>query len=186
MPNKKSAKSNITNKKLSIRKLIFLLNMLGLTLTIPTKSYSEIINIQNEEKNFGDWKVFCEVDVMMDLAHCKLASKFFENKAAISIESTSKFSNQLFIVIPQIKIGSFVQIRIDKNDLIFSRIITQKDFGLIPIDDQQKANLYRQMQSGSFLFIRFSTKSSEKEITAKISLKDFHNALNYYNSRNSK
>jgi invasion protein IalB len=147
---------------------------------------AEIIDIQNEEKVFGEWKVFCEVDAMMDLAHCKIASKFYENTAVISIEPTAKFLSQLFIAIPQVRVGTFVKIRIDKNDLILSKTLSTKDFGLIPLDDAQKNSLYNQMKTGDFLFFRFSVRDSEKEVTAKINLKDFRNALAYYGSRASK
>jgi hypothetical protein len=152
-------------------------------LTSFNQSSAEIINIQNEEKTFGDWKVFCEVDVMMDMAHCKIASKFFENSAVITIEPTVKFLSQLLVAIPQIKVGTFVQIRVDRNDLILSKNISAKDFSLIPLDDTQKMDLYRQMKGGDFLFFRFSVRNSEKEVTAKINLKDFRSALSYYNSR---
>jgi hypothetical protein len=152
-------------------------------ITNISDAQAEIVDIQIEEKIFGDWKVFCETDVMMDISHCKIAAKFYENSAAISIEPTSKFFSQFFIIIPQIKLGSFVKIRIDQNDLILSQNINVKDFGLIPIDETQKQNLFQQMKAGDFLYLRFSLRASEKEITAKINLRDFRNALVYYNSR---
>jgi hypothetical protein len=152
-------------------------------LTSFNLAFAEIIDVQNEEKNFGDWKVFCEVDVMMDMAHCKIASKFYENSAVITIEPTVKFLSQLFVAIPQVKTGSFVKIRVDKNDLVLSRNVSHNDFGLIPLDDGQKLELYRQMKNGDFLFFRFNVKTSDKEVTAKINLKDFRSALSYYNSR---
>lgn len=148
-----------------------------------TNTRAEIIDIQTEEKNFGEWKVFCEVDSMMNIAHCKIASKFYENSAAISVEPTAKFFSQFFIIVPQIKLGSFVKIRVDQNDLILSRNIDVKDFGLIPLDEAQKQSLYQQMKAGDFLYLRFSVRSSEKEVTVKINLKDFRNALTYHSSR---
>ncbi len=144
---------------------------------------AEIIDIQTEEKNFGDWKVFCETDAMMDISHCKIATKFYENSAAISVEPTAKFYSQFFIIIPQIKLGSFVKIRVDQNDLTLSQNVNVKDFGLIPLDETQKQNLFQQMKAGDFLYLRFSLRASEKEVTAKINLRDFRNALVYYNSR---
>lgn len=155
-------------------------------LTSFNLAHSEIIDIQNEEKTFGDWKVFCEIDAMMDLAHCKVASKFYDNTSVITIEPTVKYLSQLFVVIPQAQVGSFVKIRVDRNNLILSRTLSQKDFGLIPLDDEQKNTLYREMKNGDFLYLRFNVRSAEKEVTAKISLKDFRNALSYYNSRVSK
>lgn len=164
------------------------LNILILTIFFELTSFNnfskaEIIDVQNEEKVFGEWKVFCETDVMMSISHCKIASKFYENTAVISIEPTLKFLNQLFIAIPQVTVGSFVKIRVDKNDLILSPNVTNKDFGLILLDERQKNLLYTQMKTGDFLFLRFNVRNSEKEITAKINLRDFRNALGYYHDR---
>jgi len=165
------------------KKLFTFFLMLFFELTSFNLAHAEIIDIQNEEKIFGDWKVFCEVDVMMDMAHCKITSKFYENTAVIAIEPTVKFLSQLFIAIPQIKIGTFVKIRVDKNDLTLSQNVNAKDFGLIPLDDAQKIELYRQMKNGDFLYLRFNVRTSDKEVTAKINLKDFRSALSYFNSR---
>lgn len=152
-------------------------------ITNVSEAKAEIVDIQTEEKNFGDWKVFCETDVMMDISHCKIAAKFYENSAAISIEPTTKFFSQFFIIIPQVKLGSFVKIRVDQNDLILSKNVNVKDFGLIPLEETQKQDLFQQMKAGDFLYLRFSLRASEKEVTAKINLQDFRNALAYYNSR---
>jgi len=67
--------------------------------------------------------------------------------------------------------------------LILSDNADVDDFGLIKLIDAKKNDLYRQIKNGDFLFFRFNVKSSEKEVTIKINLKDFRNALNYYNSR---
>ena len=163
----------------------FFLLALLVVFSICRSAAAEIIDVRNEEKTFGEWKTFCEVDDMMNSAHCKIASKFFENSAVITVEPTGKFFNQLFIVIPQIKIGSFLQIRVDKNDLIFSQNVTERDFGLISINDEQKAALFQQMERGNFLFLRFIDRSSDKEITVKINLKDFRSAVAYYRNKSS-
>jgi invasion protein IalB len=170
--------------KIKFLQRIFLIQFF--LLTSFNQAFAEIIDIHSEEKTFGDWKVFCDIDDMMDLAHCKVASKFYENTAVLTIEQNTKFLSQLFIVIPQVKVGTFLKIRVDKNDLILSRNIGNKDFGLIPLDDEQKNLLYRQMKNGDFLYLRFSVRDLEQEVTVKINLKDFRSALSYYNSRASK
>jgi len=144
---------------------------------------AEIIEPRNEEKSFGDWKVYCEIDDMMSTAHCKIASKFYDNSSVISLQPTNHFANQFFIIIPKIKLGSFAKIRVDKNDLILSKNITNKDFGLLNIDNAEKNNLFNQMKNGEYLFLRFNINDSEKEITVKLNLEDFIKALDYYNSR---
>lgn len=164
--------------------LFFLALLLPFNFNLATNvAMAEIIDLQKDEEEFGDWKVYCETDVMMDNSHCKIATKFFDSSSVITIEPTTKFFNQLFIIIPQIKTGSFLKIRIDQNDLILSDNVDVNDFGLIKLIDAKKNDLYRQIKNGDFLFFRFNVKSSEKEITVKINLKDFRNALNYYNSR---
>jgi len=144
---------------------------------------AEIIELRNEEKTFGDWKVYCEIDDMMSSAHCKIASRFYDNSSVISLQPTNHFANEFFIIIPKIKIGTFAKIRIDKNDLILSQNATQKEFGLVPISSQQKNTLYSQMKSGELLFLRFNINNSDKEITVKLNLKDFNKALEYYSSK---
>lgn len=151
-------------------------------------AHSEVIELQNEEKTFGDWKVFCETDVMMDISHCKIAAKFYDNASVINIEPTTKFLSQLFVIIPKIKTGSFVKIRVDKNDLILSPNLTSRDFGLIPLSEEQKNLLYSQMKNGEVLFLRFMVEGQGnqepgKEITVKLSLRNFKEALSYHNGR---
>lgn len=146
---------------------------------------AEIIDLRNEEKTFGDWKVFCETDEMMGISHCKIAAKFYDNASAITVQPLAKSTTQVFIIMPQVQVGSFVKARIDQNDLILSANIGDRDFGLIPFSDTQKNSLFAQMKSGEFLFLRFSVRDSEKEITAKLSLRDFRSALGYLNNRNS-
>ncbi len=151
---------------------------------ININSQAEIVNVQKEEKKFGDWKTFCEIDIMMDIAHCKIGTKFYDEVSSITIEPNLKSFNQILIVIPKIKNGTFLQIRIDKNDLIFSKVSNIKDFGLITVDDEQKQIFYNQILKGNFLFLRFTSQDSNQEITAKINLKDFRDALAYYKQRN--
>ena len=42
------------------------------------------------------------------------------------------------------------------------------------------------MKTGDFLFLRFNIKGQQKEITTKINLQDFRDALDYYNHKASK
>lgn len=171
-------------KLLSFNKFnFFLLTIIFLFIFYKKIAIAEIIEPRNEEKSFGDWKVYCEIDDMMNTAHCKIATKFYDNSSVISLQPTNHFANQFFIIIPKIKLGSFAKIRVDKNDLILSKNSTSKDFGLINIDNSEKNNLFSQMKNGEYLFLRFNINDSEKEITVKLSLRDFMKALGYYNSK---
>lgn len=142
---------------------------------------AEVIDIRSTEKTFGEWKVFCEIDDMMSSAHCKIAAKFYDKASVITIQPTLKSSSQFFIIIPQIEVGGFVAVRIDRNDLILSNNIAKKDFGLIPLGNSQKDLIFSQMKNGEFLFLRFKLQNLEKEATVKLSLADFQRALEYYN-----
>ncbi len=142
-------------------------------------SYAEIVSVKKETKNFGEWKSFCETDTMMNATHCRLGAKFFDNASVIAIEPSNQFFSQFFITIPKIRLKSLVQIRVDNNDLIFSRDLKKEDFGLIALTDEQKKTLFAQMKNGEFLFLRFNISDSDKEITAKINLVDFQNAIFY-------
>jgi len=155
--------------------------LLSLTLFSASASRSEIIDIRSEEKSFGEWKVFCEIDDMMSNAHCKIATKFFDKASAITIQPTLKSASQFFMIIPQIEAGGFVAARIDKNDLILSSNVAKKDFGLIPLSNTQKDLIFTQMKDGNFLFLRFKIQNLEKEVTVKLNLNDFRNALKHYN-----
>lgn len=155
-------------------------------LAVFSQAQADVVGIENEEKTFGDWKVFCETDVMMETANCKVAAKFYENLAVINIEPQPKFMNKLFIVIPQTRPESVVKIRVSKNDMILSEAVKPKDFGMIKLDDEQKAMLFNQMKNGDFLFLRFNVRNAEQEITVRLSLRDFRSAMNYYNSKISR
>lgn len=147
---------------------------------ITNNSQAEIIELRNIEKPFGDWKVYCEIDDMMNSAHCKIASKFYDTSSVISLQPSARLVNQFIIIIPKIKIGTFAKIRVDKYDLILSENISKKDFGLLPLSNEQKTILYNQMKHGEFLYLRFNIMDSEKEITVKLNLQDFKRALTYY------
>lgn len=150
------------------------------------QSFAEVIGTPKDEKNFGEWKLICENDVMVDLPYCKIASKFYEQQAVISLEPSLKFSNQMIMVIPNLKLGEVVQIRIDKNDVIFSNLVKKADFGLVSLSAKQKSIILSQMKKGDFLFIRFSITGLEKEVTVQLNLKDFREAVSFYNSKFSK
>jgi hypothetical protein len=150
------------------------------------QSSAEVIGLQKDEKTFGEWRLICENDVMIDIPYCKVASKFYQDQAAISIEPSLKFSNQMIMVIPDLKLTETIQIRVDKNDVIFSNPARKDDFGLVNLTPKQKSAILLQMKNGDFLFIRFNVRASEKEITVKLSLKDFRDAVSFYNSKYSR
>ena len=156
------------------------------TILFTNLSFAEVINLQTNDINFGEWRLICENDVMIDAPYCKIASKFYQNQAAIIIDLPSKFNNQMVMVIPNLTLGSTVQIRIDKNDIIFANQTKKDDFGLVMLSPSQKTTILSQIKKGDFLFIRFNINGSEKEITVKLNLTNFRSAISHYNSTFSK
>ncbi|MES2676766.1 MAG: hypothetical protein V4612_00430 [Pseudomonadota bacterium] len=156
---------------------------IALLILFSNQSHAEVIGVQKDEKTFGEWRLICENDVMIDVSYCKIASKFFSNQAVISLEPSLKMMNQMIMVIPNLKLGETVKIRIDKNDIIFSNPVKKDDFGLVSLSPRQKQLILSQMKKGDFLFIRFNIKASEKEITVGLNLKDFRDSVSYYNSK---
>ncbi len=165
-----------------MKKLAFLLSVIAIIFCNILVASAEIIDVKDEERQFGDWKSFCKLDAMMSVMDCKIASKFYENNAVITIEPKENLSAKLNIVIPQVRIGESVKVRVDKNNLIQSKAVANKDFSSVPLGEEQKDLLYSQMLNGEFLYLRFNLRDTEKEITVKLSLKDFRNALVYADS----
>ena len=147
-------------------------------------SYSKVIEEQSIHKNFGEWNVYCQSDIMMDLSNCKIANKFYPNNSLLSFEPKGDYPN-LLMIIPDIRPSSHILIKIDKNSLIKSSIIKESNFGYINLTDYQQNLIYKQMKRGDFLFLRFNVKELRKAVTIKIDLKDFKDALNYYKSKTS-
>ncbi|MFT6106116.1 MAG: invasion protein IalB [Rickettsiales bacterium] len=156
--------------------------ILAILILFSNQSHAELIGLEKDEKSFGEWRLICENDVMIDVKYCKIASKFYEDQAAISLEPSFKMTNQMIMVIPNLTPREMVKIRIDKQDIIFSSPIKKSDFGLVILNPSQKSIILSQMKKGDFLFIRFNITSSQKDITVKLDLKDFRQAVDYYNS----
>lgn len=165
-----------------MKKILYFI-ILSLFLISSSNAKAEFIDAEDEVKDFGDWKSFCKKDVMMGAMDCKIASKFYENNAVMTIEPLKNSSAKLVIIIPQVRVGDPVFIRVDKNSLIESGPIKTKDFNLVPLQKEQKDLLYNQMVNGEFLFLRFNLSDTEKEITVKLNLKDFRNALAHTNNQ---
>ena len=157
---------------------IILTTIISFTL-FSNPSFTEIISPQKDEIKFGEWLLICENDVMADIPDCQIANQFYQ-QSVIKLAPSLKLSNQMIMVIPNLKLNESVQIRIDKNNIIFSSPTKKNDFGLVRITPQQKSTILSQMKNGDFLFIRFNINNLQK--TAKLNLKDFRSAVSHYQS----
>ena len=143
---------------------------------------AEIVEIEKIDKSFGQWRLLCENDIMLDKMSCKIAQNFYEKSSVITYNLDNKTDNDLLVIIPNARPGAFVQMKIGKNDLIFSDVVKETDFGLIGLKKIQKEQLIEQMKKEQNIFLRFDDRNIAKEITIKLDLKDFNEALKYYNT----
>jgi len=151
---------------------------------------AEIVdNVQKDRKDFGDWTVVCEEDVMMDKVSCEMFSTFYDGLASIYVQPNNKTANQVVIIIPNAVTSKGVKFRIGKNPTIAAKPIPKPlPYYVIPFSPPQQKLMLEQMKNGSDIFVRFAvadTKNAKntKDITVKISLAEFQKALSYYNDK---
>jgi len=155
---------------------------------LPYNSFAEIIeNKTTEERNFGDWKVLCKEDVMMDETNCKAFSKFYNNLGTIYIQPHNKIANQVVMMIPPAVLNTEVKVRIDKHEVISSRALSQDSYGVVPFSSKDQKTMLQQMKAGKGFFVRFFVEdkgsNKNKEITIKISLAEFTKMLMFYDQK---
>lgn len=143
---------------------------------------AKIIEDENSTKEFGDWKVYCQSDIMMQTSNCKIANKFYFDNSVISLEPQRKQPN-ILIVIPKVKDHSQVLLKVGQNQLIKSLPTSKNDFGYINFSPNQQKIIYNQMKNNDFLFLRFKVTKFSKAITVRLNLNDFREALKYYKSK---
>ena len=154
---------------------------------------AEVIdNVRNEKRKFIDWVVECNQDMMSDIVNCKAYASFYDNNSFFFIQPNNKIANQVVIIIPSVLENTIVQVKVDKNSVIHSDFTDKSSlYGVIPFSPQKQKMIFDQLKFGKNVYIRFSVKDSkspkgQKDITAKISLKDFQQILLYYNSKINK
>lgn len=157
-----------------------------------TPSFAEIIeNRTKEEKNFGPWKVICERDIMMGEISCKSFAKFYNDMATVYIQPHNKYSNQVVVIIQSAAMNTVTKLKIDQNPIIKSELVTKDNYGLIPFSNRQQKHIFRQLQEGQNLYIRFFVPLAEgsdknKEITVRLSLEEFNDMIAFYNKATGK
>lgn len=147
--------------------------------------------IENQKiisKEFGSWVVSCREDAMLAKSNCKFFTEIVEGTTLFI--NPSNLDNKIILISKEILEGSKVVFRIDRNNLINSRIVRKNTYNLIDIDVDSKKEIFEQLRLGKTLYIRFSVKDSSsntgsKQITARLDLADFVKALSYYNTMTS-
>jgi hypothetical protein len=192
----KNCNGSINHK--GLKKLIisfFILQAIAIALlciSIRSSHAETIENITKETKQFDDWTVVCNKDVMMDEVRCRVGAKFYNNTSSVFVQPDNKLANHVVFIIPTALKGSIVKIKVGTNDIVESDEVEDGDFAVIPMKENLKKKVLEQMKAqvgtNSYLYIRFyirDTKSIEgkREITERIALSKFNDMLNYYYSQ---
>jgi len=166
--------------------------LLGLVIFSSINVEAEIVeNIKKEVKEFDDWKVICDNDVMLEEIKCKVSARFYNDTSSIYVQPKNKYTNQVVIIIPPAAPVTKVKIRVGENDVVESQEIKKEDFGVVPMEDKYRKNLLKQMKmENGYLYIRFVVKDNVnvegvKEITERISMAKFSQMLEYYEDRSN-
>lgn len=144
---------------------------------------AERVDTQKINKSFGDWKVMCEKDVMMDLSKCNILANLSNNKGFVKVMPEQE--ERLKIMIPSAGLKTIVKLRVDGKQLFNSRLVEKTDFGAIYFTVEEQQTLYAQLKYGNFFYIRFYEpdpveKGIYVELTERISLKGFQEMLAFY------
>jgi hypothetical protein len=146
-------------------------------------------NITKDEKQFGEWKISCQEDIMLEHIDCKISTTFYNNTSAIYVQPNNKIANQVVIMIPSAAENTMVKVKVDKNLIISSDLIDKKmEFGVVPFSPDNQKKIFRQIASGDNLYIRFTIRDltfagGMREVTIKKSMAEFTKLLIYYDSK---
>lgn len=144
---------------------------------------AERIDMEQVTRQFGDWSVKCEKDVMMGTAKCDIMAYLSDGKGFIKVFPEQDFKIQ--ITIPTASVETIVKLRVDRRALLSSKLIKKSDFGAVNFTQEQLDTLFSQFKYGNYLYIRFyevdlNERGMYNEITERISLKGFLGLLDFY------
>ena len=147
-------------------------------------SFGEIIdNKKIESKKFDVWSVSCEDDEMLSDIKCRLFVEI-TNGTTLFVNPYSK-ENKLLFVSNDSHYGTKAYIKIDDDRLVASEIFSQNKYNFIKFNQNILNDFYNKLQTGKVFYMRFTIRDTLspngfKEITVKISLDKFINALSYF------
>ena len=153
-------------------------------LNLSNFSFGEIIdNRKLENKKFDVWSVSCEDDEMLSEIRCRLFVEI-TNGTTIFVNPYSK-GNKLLFVSHDSHYGTKAYVKVDENQLVSSEIFSQNKYNFIKFSQNIIDDLYNKLQTGKVFYMRFTIRDTLspngfKEITVKISLDKFINALSYF------
>lgn len=152
-------------------------------------TFAEIIDnkkITNED--FDVWRVSCEEDEMLSRIKCRLFVEITEGTTFFVIPDGN---NKILLISKDGYYDRSVFIKVDNNRLVESKSFSDLKYGIVDFSKSDVDVVYRQMQTGKFVYIRFYIKDRAsidgfKEITVKFSLDEFKDALEYYDKQINK
>lgn len=150
---------------------------------------AEVIdNKKITNKEFDIWRVSCEEDEMLENIRCKL---FVEITDGTTFFVNPNGENEILIVSKDAYFGKNVFLKVDNGKLIESKPISDLKYGIINFEKNDITKIYKQIQNGQYIYIRFSIKDNSsidgnREITIKFSLSEFQKAFAYYNKQINK
>lgn len=140
-------------------------------------------------KNFDVWNVSCEEDEMLKYVRCRMFAEITENTTFFVNPQSN--DNKILIVSKDGYYDRKFFVKIDTNGLITSNNFIVNKYNLVNFNPKDIKNIYNQLHNGVFMYLRFTIKDNMsangfKEITAKVSLAEFHKALAYFNKQINK
>lgn len=150
---------------------------------------AEIIdNKKITNKDFDVWRVSCEEDEMLGKIRCRL---FVEITNETTFFVVPYVKNKILMISKDGYYDKSVFIKVDNNRLLESKPISDLKYGIIEFNESAGDLIFRQMQIGKFVYIRFYVKDKSsvdgcKEMTVKFSLDEFKDALDYYDKQINK
>lgn len=146
-------------------------------------SAAERVDLERVNRQFGDWSVKCDKDLMMGTAKCDIIAYLSDGKGFIKVFPTG--TPKITITIPTAAAETIAKLRVDRRQLLNSSLIKRNDFGVIMFTPEQLSRLFSQLKYGNYLYVRFyepdpNERGLYSEITERISLKGFLELLEFY------
>lgn len=144
---------------------------------------AERVDLERVNKQFGDWSVKCDKDLMMGTAKCEIIAYLSDGKGFIKVFPME--TPKVTITIPTAATETIAKLRVDRRPLLNSNLIKRNDFGAIVFTPEQLSKLFTQLKYGNYLYVRFyepdpNERGLYSEITERISLKGFLELLEFY------
>lgn len=171
--------------------IILAILLLTVQANILTKNITKAEVIDNKKITNMDFYVFrvsCREDEMFKNIEC-LVFMEITKETIILLNPHGEYA--ILMISKDAFPGKMVFMRVDNGRLIKSKPMSDIKYGIVEFEKSDIARLYRQMNGGQYLYIRYFIKDRTRaegyrEITLKVPLGGFSKALEYYNRQITK